>query len=134
MENRTLSGSSLCPCLRGERFDACCGPFLRGPRTAPTAEQLMRSRYSAFSVGDAQYLLDTWHPTTAPETLELDPRQRWYRLDIHGTGAGGLLDHDGWVEFSAFYRHPDGGGELRERSRFVRDNGRWFYLDGRVST
>lgn len=122
-----------CPCLRGEPFDACCGPFLSGDAVAPTAEHLMRSRYSAFGVGDAHYLRQTWHSTTAPDTLELDDRQRWYRLDIHRTDAGGLLDAEGVVEFSAYYKHPDGNGVLRETSRFVRENGRWFYVDGTLA-
>lgn len=122
-----------CPCLRGETFENCCRPFLEGETAPPTAEQLMRSRFTAFSVGDADYLLETWHPSTSPKQLELDPKQRWYRLDVHATRAGGLLDLDGHVEFSAFYRHPDGNGSLRENSRFVRENGRWSYLDGVVA-
>lgn len=122
--------STVCPCLRGEPFDACCGPYLRGESTPPTAERLMRSRYSAFAVGDEEYLRRTWHPTTAPHDLALDPQQRWYRLEIHDTRAGGLLDDEGIVEFSAYYKHPDGNGVLRERSRFVRVDGEWSYLDG----
>lgn len=122
-----------CPCLRGEPFDTCCGPYLRGDATPPTAEHLMRSRYSAFGVGDADYLLKTWHSTTAPSDIELDSLQRWYRLDIHRTHAGGLLDAEGTVEFSAFYKHPDGNGVLRESSRFVREDGRWKYLDGVIA-
>lgn len=93
----------------------------------------MRSRFSAFAVGDDGYLLGTWHPDTAPQVLELDPEQRWYRLDIHDTQAGGLMDSTGSVEFSAFYRHPEGNGVLREASRFVQVDRRWRYLDGVVS-
>lgn len=122
--------SRSCPCLRGEPFDRCCEPFLNGTATAPTAEHLMRSRYSAFSVGDADYLLKTWHSSTAPTELTLDPQQRWYRLDVHRTSEGGLMDQTGEVEFSAYYRHPDGNGVLRESSRFVREDNRWVYLDG----
>ncbi len=122
-----------CPCLRGEKFDVCCGPFLRGDALPPTAEHLMRSRFSAFSVGDADYLLWTWHAANAPATLELDPLQRWYRLDIHSTRAGALMDSEGTVEFSAFYKHPDGNGVFREASRFVRESGRWLYLDGVIA-
>lgn len=122
--------SRPCPCLRGDTFERCCGPFLSGEATAPTAEHLMRSRYSAFGVGDADYLLDTWHPDTAPGSLELDPLQRWYRLDIHDTRAGGLMDRTGHVEFSAYYKHPGGNGVLREASSFVRERGKWYYLTG----
>ncbi|AYJ49955.1 YchJ family protein [Rhodococcus sp. P1Y] len=124
--------SVACPCLRGVPFEVCCEPVIEGRVIAPTAEHLMRSRYSAFSVGNAAHLLASWHRTTAPEVVELDPDQRWYRLDFHYSSAGGLLDREGIVEFSAFYRHPDGNGSLRERSRFVRDDGKWFYVDGVV--
>lgn len=126
--------SSICPRLRGEDYDHCCGPFLSGEAVPPTAEHLMRSRYTAFGVGNASYLMQTWHPDTAPEELELDPLQRWYRLDIHDARSGGLMDSDGIVEFSAFYKHPDGNGVLREKSRFVRRNGRWVYLDGTIAS
>lgn len=118
-----------CPCLRGLAYAECCEPLHRGDTTAPTAEQLMRSRFSAFAVGDPDYLLATWHPSTRPETLELDPAVRWYRLDILDRAAGGPLDARGEVEFEAFWRSPDDRGSQRERSRFVREGGRWFYVD-----
>lgn len=96
----------------------------------------MRSRFSAFAVGDAAYLLRTWHPTTRPTDLEVDPDVRWYRLDVLATARGGLLDTTGTVEFRAYHRSPDGPGELHELSRFARDGGAggaWTYLDGDVS-
>lgn len=122
-----------CPCLSGETYDACCGPLHRGDATAPTAEQLMRSRYSAFAVGDAAYLRATWHPRTRPRDLELDPDVRWYRLDVLATTAGGPFDTAGTVEFRAHHRGPDGRGSLHEVSRFVREGGAWSYLDGDVA-
>lgn len=125
--------SLRCPCCSGEQFDDCCQRILRGEVDAATAEQLMRSRFSAFAVSDAAYLLTSWHPDTAPKVIDLDPTQRWYRLDIHRVQAGGLLDRTGGVEFSAHYRHPEGNGVLREASRFVREDGRWLYLDGTVA-
>lgn len=117
-----------CPCLSGLPYAECCEPLHRGVITAPTAEQLMRSRYSAFAVGDADYVLATWHPSTRPATLELDPELRWYRLDIIGRSAGGPLDSHGEVEFEAFWRSPDARGSQRERSTFVREGGRWLYV------
>ncbi len=90
----------------------------------------MRSRFSAFAVGDSDYLLASWHPSTRPTTLELDDDQRWYRLDILATREGGPFDRAGVVEFEAFYRSPAGPGSQREISRFVREEGVWFYLDG----
>ena len=88
----------------------------------------MRSRFTAFALGNADYLVRTWHPTTRPRSLELDPDLRWFRLDILGRSKGGLLDTDGTVEFVAHYRSPDGGGEQHENSSFVRHNGAWHYL------
>ncbi len=90
----------------------------------------MRSRFTAFAVGDPSYLLRTWHRSTRPKSLELDPAQRWYRLDIERTERGGLTDTEGVVAFRAYYRHPDGNGSQYEVSRFVREGGNWFYVDG----
>ena len=89
----------------------------------------MRSRFSAFARGDAAYLLRSWHPTTRPARLALDPDLRWYRLDVLRTDRGGLLDRDGVVEFRASYRAPDGPGSMHEVSRFTRHEGAWVYLD-----
>ena len=71
-----------CPCGTGRRYDACCGPHHRGSARAATAEELMRSRYSAFVAGEASYLLRTWHPATRPETLVLDEDVRWTGLEV----------------------------------------------------
>jgi SEC-C motif-containing protein len=90
----------------------------------------MRSRYSAFALGEGEYLLATWHPDTRPRTLKLDPDVRWTGLEIVGATGGRLLDTDGTVEFRAHYRSPDGDGVQHENSRFVRKQGRWRYLDG----
>lgn len=90
----------------------------------------MRSRYSAFALGDVAYLLRTWDPSTRPETLTLDPGQRWQRLEIVDTEGGGLLHTEGTVEFRAHYRQGGRRGVLHERSRFRRHDGRWVYLDG----
>ena len=93
----------------------------------------MRSRFTAFAVGDVAYLRASWHPDTAPAELELDPDQRWYRLDIVSIEAGGLFDDVGTVEFRAHYKHPEGAGTMSEESRFVRTGGHWLYLDGLLS-
>jgi SEC-C motif-containing protein len=89
----------------------------------------MRSRYSAFVVLDADYLLRTWHPDTRPLELELDPAMQWRRLDIVSTSRGGPLDTEGTVEFMARFRQAGGHGVHRETSRFVREDRRWYYLD-----
>lgn len=118
-----------CPCLSGEQYADCCGRFHSGLAEAPTAVQLMRSRYSAFVVGDAAYLLRTWHPDTRPGELELDPAMQWRRLDIVSTGRGGPLDSEGTVEFKAHFRHDGERGVHHETSRFLRVDRRWYYLD-----
>lgn len=93
----------------------------------------MRSRYTAFAIGDAGYLLRSWHPSTRPERLDLDPDVRWLRLDILAKTRGGPFDADGVVEFEAIHRDAGGRGVLHERSRFVREQGQWSYVDGDVS-
>jgi len=90
----------------------------------------MRSRYSAFVVGDAAYLTATWHPRTRPRSLELDPDVEWRRLDIVGTSGGGPFDREGTVEFRAHFRRGAERGLQHERSRFVREGGAWLYVDG----
>lgn len=129
-----MDDTDRCPCLSGETYGACCGPLHRGERAAATAEALMRSRYAAFVVGDAAYLLATWHPSTRPADLDLTDGPRWRRLDVLATSAGGPFDTTGEVEFVAHHRDPVTGerGRLHERSRFVREDGRWSYVDGDV--
>jgi SEC-C motif-containing protein len=92
----------------------------------------MRSRFSAFARGLDGYLIASWHPSTRPARLELDPDVVWRRLQLVDTVAGGPDDAEGVVEFRASYRDASGAGLLHERSRFVRVAGRWVYLDGDV--
>lgn len=113
----------------------CCGPLHAGERAASTAEELMRSRYTAFATGDDAYLLRTWHPRTRPERVDLDPGTRWNGLTLLRTERGGPGDEDGVVEFVARWSEPSGPsarrrGELHEVSRFTRRAGRWLYVDG----
>ena len=116
-----------CPCGLGDDYDACCGRLHSGAPAA-TAEQLMRSRYSAFAVGDTGYLVRTWHPSGRPRVLRLDPAIRWTRLVVLETNGGGLFDTTGTVRFRAMYVHDGQRGVQAETSRFVREDGRWFYL------
>ncbi|MGC9406452.1 YchJ family protein [Streptomyces sp. DZ1-3] len=115
----------LCPCGRSQPYEKCCGRFHAGA-AAPTAEALMRSRYSAFVKGDAGYLLRTWHPRTRPARLDPDPGTRWTGLEILGSANGSAFHTTGTVTFRASYR----GGSLHERSRFERVDGAWAYVDG----
>ena len=88
----------------------------------------MRSRYSAFAVGDADYLLRTWHRSSRPPELVLDPDLRWTRLAVLATEDGGLFDPTGTVQFRAIYVHDGQRGVMTETSQFVRQDKRWTYL------
>ncbi|CAM5569942.1 hypothetical protein SCHAM137S_06972 [Streptomyces chartreusis] len=115
-----------CPCGLPASYDECCGRFHSGGAAAPTAEALMRSRYSAFVKRDPAYLLRTWHPRTRPARLDLDPGMRWTGLEILATTDGSAFHTTGTVTFRASYRE----GSLHERSRFERVDGAWVYVDG----
>jgi len=126
-----------CPCRATEprplAYESCCGRYHTGPLhlQAPTAEALMRSRYSAFVRGDLPYLLATWHPDTRPATLDPDPPGlRWLGLEVR-RHADQDADH-ATVEFVARSKLQGRAHRLHETSRFVRLDGRWHYLDGDV--
>ena len=126
------STSSPCPCGSGKSYAACCGPCHAGTQSATTAEALMRSRYSAFVLKDAAYLLRTWHPSTRPAGIGLDPDDvHWLALTIVRTEAGTDSDRNGMVEFIARYRTNGQTASLHEASRFTREEGAWYYLDGK---
>ncbi|WP_324277959.1 YchJ family protein [Blastococcus brunescens] len=122
--------SRRCPCGSGLPLAECCGRFHDGSGTPATAEQLMRSRYSAFALGLPDYLLATWHSSTRPERLELDVGLRWTGLDVLATTGGTLLSSEGTVEFRAHHVVDGRTGAQHEHSRFAREHGRWRYLDG----
>lgn len=88
----------------------------------------MRSRFSAFCVGDEGYLLRTWHPSTRPPRVGFDKRLRWQRLEVRKTSGGSFLDADGTVHFIAHYVERGRAGRLEERSRFVVQDGAWLYV------
>lgn len=124
-----------CPCGFGQVYSACCGRFINQELLPSTAEQLMRSRYTAFTQANEPYLLATWHEGTRPESLNFDPNEPtvWLGLRIDKVEAGGAQNERGVVCFVARWRV--GGGRvqrLQECSRFVREQGRWFYVDGNV--
>lgn len=125
---RRPEAASPCPCGSGRGFGQCCGPILAG-RDADTAEQLMRSRYTAFALGDVAHLARTWHPATRPEDLDPGRGTQWLALAIV-RAAGGPSDDEGVVEFRARWRAGGETGQLHEVSRFRRRRGRWVYVDG----
>lgn len=110
-----------CPCGSAATYDACCGRLHRQAAQAGTAEELMRSRYAAYAVGDLDHVFRTWHPRTRPDDLEPDPTLTWTGLEVLGSG-------EDWVEFVASYERGGVAGSRHERSVFERRGGRWVYV------
>lgn len=127
--------SGVCPCGSGADFAACCSRFISGREAPSTAVLLMRSRYSAYVVGDEAYLLRTWHPSTRPPQLNLvnGTEAKWLGLKIISFVDGCAGDDNGEVEFVARYKLQGRAVRLHEHSRFVRERGHWYYLDGQIN-
>jgi SEC-C motif-containing protein len=131
-----MNGAQHCPCgrvdakQRAVSYADCCGRFVDhfSDSPAPDAEHLMRSRYSAFVSERADYLLATWHSSTRPETLDFDANSKWLGLEVREHKV--TVAETAEVEFVARYRIDGRAVRLHERSRFVREDGRWFYVDG----
>jgi SEC-C motif-containing protein len=132
MKKTSLSARAPCPCDSGQPYADCCGPWHAGLAVgvhAPTPEALMRSRYSAYVLGLIDYLLATWHASTSPGELDLAP-VKWLGLEVrHAQSTGDA----GVVEFVARCRTSAGAERLHETSRFVRTEGRWYYIDGKMN-
>ena len=124
-----MNAARACPCGLGPPYAACCGRYHAGPLPAPDAVALMRSRYSAYVLGLADYLLATWHAGTRPAALDADPPGlRWLGLELRRHAVQDA-DH-ARVEFVARSKLAGRAQRLHETSRFVREEGRWFYVDG----
>lgn len=122
--------SGTCPCGSSNRFDDCCGRYLDQGQCAPTAEALMRSRYTAYVLGREAYLMESWSPATRPETLNLQDGSatKWIGLEVK---RHELQDStQAIVEFVARCKLNGRAHRLHEISRFVYEDGRWFYVDG----
>jgi SEC-C motif-containing protein len=116
-----------CPCGLDAAYADCCGSIHDGRTPAATAEQLMRSRYSAFAVRDPQYLLRSWYSATRPRELHLESDIEWTGLEILNTTAGTPFHAEGTVEFRANYIAEGEPGDQAENSHFLRENGQWVY-------
>ncbi len=124
---------SLCSCGSGIEYGLCCLPYHSGKKLPKTAEILMRSRYTAYALDNTAYILRTWDDKVQPEKMDFSEKNlEWKRLEILGTKKGGVKDTKGVVEFKAFYLENGEEHLLHEISRFVKSNGRWFYLNGVV--
>lgn len=117
-----------CPCGSGQAFDGCCHRFLSAQEMPQTPLELMRSRYTAYTRQDNRYLKHTWYPNAMPEgALAIDPSIKWVRLQIVRHEEKG---DDGVVEFIAHYKVNGRARKMHETSRFLREGGKWYYLDG----
>lgn len=127
---------SLCPCKSWKEYASCCMPYHYGKAKPKTAEQLMRSRYSAYFFRRVEYLVETTHPDTKSPSLRRDLKKtvhqaNWNKLTILHTSKGQRDDKTGKVEFVAEYYVDGEPYELHEVSRFKRYKGAWKYLDGK---
>lgn len=130
-----MSQNTHCPCGSGFPYNACCAPLHAGIAKAQTAEQLMRSRYSAFAKGLAKYLVKTRAPAMREASDFQDIKTmiantEWLGLEILDQELGQAADQIGEVEFIARYASNGQIGQLHERSRFIKDQDHWYYLDG----
>ena len=118
-----------CPCGSGKAYVECCGRYHQHDAVATTAEQLMRSRYTAYVLADENYLLASWHSSTRPTSLKLNDEQttKWLGLKVVQTRQGTANDTDGVVEFIARYKINGKAYKLHEISSFIKENGQWFY-------
>ena len=123
-----------CPCGSSKGFDACCGQYLHSAEPAPTAQALMRARYTAFAHKDFDYVLRTWHPRSRPPSIDLKSAGAivWTGLEIVACRAGGRTAKEGKVEFIAHCTIDGRPEQLHEVSRFVREDGKWYYVDGEI--
>ncbi|MDQ2077790.1 YchJ family protein [Marinimicrobium sp. ABcell2] len=121
-----MKDSQICPCGSQKTYERCCGRYHAG-EPAPTPEALMRSRFSAFVQNRADYLTATWHSSTRPKALDLTDSPDWVGLSILASDAIGDQGH---VHFRAYYRAGNQWRFLEERSTFVRESERWFYVSG----
>lgn len=118
-----------CPCQSGETYENCCGRFISHQARAENARQLMRSRFTAHVLKDTAYLSETWHPDYRPPSLQLEDRVQWIRLDIINFCEQGETAE---VEFEALFIEGDRVDALHEKSRFVLEQGHWFYTNGEM--
>ncbi len=127
-----MNQQPACPCQSGDSFQKCCQPILNGIQAASTPEALMRSRYTAYTLNDLPYLLASWHPSTRPKTIDPATIPHWLGLEIIMTNSGAGQENEGVVEFKASFLQNRKVSILHERSRFVKETGHWYYVDGEI--
>lgn len=134
-----MTEASLCPCGTAQSFESCCSPYLSGKSFPDTAEKLMRSRYTAYTLGDIDYIKNTLAPESqhdfdAANTKKWAKQSKWLGLKIHNA-TGGTSDKKGTVEFTATYKEKNETLEHHEVSQFRKDEaGHWLFLSGDAHT
>jgi SEC-C motif-containing protein len=126
-----------CPCGKGDSLETCCGPFIDGTKRPATAEDLMRSRYSAFATHNVDYILDTHDPDRVSEidrknTEAWAKDSEWLGFELVSSDKGGVDDDAGVIEFVAKYKVKGLAIDHRERAIFRKHNGRWYFVDGQM--
>lgn len=129
--------NNLCPCGSNLTYSECCEPIIKGTRVAKTAEELMRSRYSAYAKREVDYLYTSLHPKArenydAKSTRDWANSTEWQNLEIVTTEKGTAKDEEGTVEFIASYKENGTDKKHHEVSLFKKENGVWYFVDGRL--
>lgn len=126
----------LCPCGSQNTYSQCCGAIIEGRISAPTAERLMRSRYTAFTKADVDYLMKSWHSSTRPLSDKVDIKRwaksvKWVKLEILQKEKGEEADNTGMVTFRALFMEGGKVDQIKEESIFEKENGEWVYVSGK---
>ena len=131
---RTINNSNLCPCGSKTPFDECCAPVIDNKATANTPEELMRSRYTAYVLGESAYLLQSWDIDYRPKSITIENNIQWLYLEILDTHQNTNDEYTGYVTFAATSICDDTLVVMKEKSKFVKKSGIWFYQDGELHT
>lgn len=132
---KNVKHDAKCPCCSGHLFSDCCKPVIQDQKSAITAEQLMRSRYTAFTLADNQYLMNSWAKETRPKEIHTeDDNIQWLSLEIKECEDGTSNDTKGFVNFTARFLSGGHFCKLHERSSFIKENNLWCYLDGETDS
>ena len=130
-----MKKSNTCPCGSDKVLKDCCEPIIQGISKAKTAEQLMRSRYTAFTIANNEYLLKSWAKATRPETINAeDGSIQWLELQVEECEKGNAEDETGFVTFTARFLSSGHLCSLHEKSSFIKENALWYYLDGETES
>ena len=130
-----MKKKETCPCGSDKQFKECCQPIIQGINKATTAEQLMRSRYTAFTLADNDYLMKSWAAETRPEEINAeDGSIQWLNLQVEECEKGSAKDETGFVTFTASFLSSGHLCKLHEKSSFIKEKDLWYYLEGETES